>query len=600
MRTTLRWLLPALLPLALRAQAPPPSTCDNTPAYTPCELVFPLSDADAAANPNPNDTVDLRVEFRSPQHRTFALPAYWDGARRMVVRFAPTEGGHWDYLISSNLTDWNDKTGTFTAATSDSHGFIRAANMHHWVWTVPSPDGIYAAHLWMGADEPRFASLDDAAFSTMADARAAQKFNHVRGLVIPEGADAAYRAPDSPDLAYFQRLDARVRYLNQKGIIADLVLAPGPADLAKNFPTPDQRRRFVRYVVGRYAAMNVTWQAVAQFEDYRDARPLLKEIGDTLKDADPYQHPRTSGARVTSAPLLDDKWMNFVTYGPAANDSVGSIERQLYPVPFVNQAVGSVPGGADAVRHQLWNATMDGDYVASTADASSPAAKIMTAWFDFMSGTRYWELEPYFDVDNGRALALEGAEYVVYIEKPGPIELLVEKHGYDVLWLNPVTGETVREKKKFNGDHFTGEPPDKSHDWVLHVVRESRLESMGRSYKFTSRDEPPELQVVETDPQKTPFAIEQPAGDLSVSKPSPYAAKITRATRATRLMTWLWTGDVPGGGQGYRVLGTGESGTLQPPAVLSDKYPTTMLLRLYGMNANGKVYLLDKGCQLTR
>jgi hypothetical protein len=27
--------------------------------------------------------------------------------------------------------------------------------------------------------------------------------------------------------------------------------------------------------------------------------------------------------------------------------------------------------------------------------------------------------------------------------------------------------------------------------------------------------------------------------------------------------------------------------------------PATLLVRLYGMNANGKVYLLTKGCQLT-
>jgi len=32
---------------------------------------------------------------------------------------------------------------------------------------------------------------------------------------------------------------------------------------------------------------------------------------------------------------------------------------------------------------------------------------------------RYWELEPYFELDGGRAVALSGVEYLVYIEKPG-------------------------------------------------------------------------------------------------------------------------------------------------------------------------------------
>src|ERR1035438_4428910 len=71
-----------LVPLALRAQ----STCNNTPAYSPCEMVFELGEKDAAANPHPYVSVDLRVEFRSPRRRTYALPGYWDGGRRMLIR----------------------------------------------------------------------------------------------------------------------------------------------------------------------------------------------------------------------------------------------------------------------------------------------------------------------------------------------------------------------------------------------------------------------------------------------------------------------------------------------------------------------------------
>ncbi len=149
----------------------------------------------------------------------------------------------------------------------------------------------------------------------------------------------------------------------------------------------------------------------------------------------------------------------------------------------------------------------------------------MSVWFDVLSGTRHWELEPYFDVDGGRALALEDTEYLVYIEKPGPLEMKVEKHGYDVFWIDPATGETVR--KKFSGDHFTGAPPDPSHDWVLHVVREGTLQSMNRSYKFESRDIV--LQELEANPQKIPYDFDEPAGDLSIAKPSPFAVKADAA-----------------------------------------------------------------------
>lgn len=585
----------------VRAQSP----CDHTPAYSACDLTFELSDADAAAHPNPYTAVELKAELRSPHQRTYLVTGFWDGGRKMVLRFTPTEGGEWDYRLTSNIPGWEGKTGTFMAADSEAPGFVRPANVHHWAYTERN-----LPHLWMGATELDFASLRDADFQAVADGRAGQKFNHLRGLVLGPGDSSGYRSPDAPDPAWFDRLDARIRYLNQKGIVADLILAPTPGDLERRFPQPAQRRRFIQYLAGRYAPLNITWEGVQYFEDGPDGRALLKEIGTALKEADPYGHPRTSGARVTSAPLLGDGWMNFAAYG-TGNDAVGAIEHQLYPVPFVNLDFGSESSGAgrsgqgavdtDSFRHRLWNATMDGQYVTynnagGLSNTDSAGARQMTVWFNFLSGTRHWELEPYFDVDGGRALALPDAEYVVYVEKPGPVELTVEKHGYDVVWLNPVNGETTRDK--FKGDHFTGEPPDHSHDWVLHVFREGHLESMGRSYKFESREIG--MQEIEQDADKTPFTMEQPAGDLSMDKAVPYAAKIKRQTRATRSMMWLWTGEVPADGQGYRVLTTGQNGTFRVPAGIATNFPAVINIRLYGMNANGKVYALDRAQQLNR
>lgn len=586
----------------VRAQTP----CANIAAYSPCEMVFELSDQDAAAHANAYVDVDLKGEFRSPRHRTYSQPAFWDGGRRLVIRFAPTEAGDWDYRLTSNLASLDGKMGTFTAMASDAPGFVRAANVHHFAYTERN-----LPHLWMGATERNFADLDDSAFRAVVDARAAQKFTHLRGLLLGAGTSAGYRGPSDPDLSRFRRLDERVRYINQKGMVADLVLAADPAQLTQLFPSSEDRRRFVRYLVGRYAAMNITWQGVETYESVIDGRAVMKDMGGWLKEADPYQHPRTSGARVTSAPLLEDHWMDFASYG-TADDNVGAVEHQLYPVPFVNLDFGREDSGAgktgpndvDAAtfRHRLWNATMNGQYVtyANTGPGAqyvnSPGAKQMSVWFDVLSDTRHWELEPYFDIDGGRAVALEDVEYLAYVEKPGPVELIVEKHGYDVLWINPIDGAVTRQK--FRGDHFTGEPPDKSHDWLLHVVREGRVESMNKSYKFESR--PIAMQEIDQNTEKVPFAIDQPASDLAVGMSVSYAAKIKRETRATRSMLYLWTGEVPADGQGYRVLATGARGSLDVPSGVAKNYPCVISVRLYGMNANGKVYAVDKAYQLTR
>jgi hypothetical protein len=568
--------------LALSAQTP----CAGIPAYQTCDIVFELSAQASAAHPDPYKTVDLKAEFRSPRHRTMAMPAFWDGGRRLVIRFAPTEAGDWDYRVTSNVKEFDGKTDKFAAAAATSPGFIRAANVHHWAYTERDARGLDQAHLWMGSTDLRFAFLDDAAFRSLADARAAQKFNHMRGWIMDGASDAAYSGPDAPKLDQFRRLDDRVRYLNSKGITADLILAAGNNTLPKLFPNWEQRQRFVRYLVARYGASNVTWQGLQFFEDDLDARALLKEIGGLLKQFDPYQHPRTSGARITSGPLLDDGWADFGSYG-SHDSQVAAIEHQIHAVP---QVQSDLKDDADAAtfRKRLWNATMDGQYV--TYSGGGANVKAMAVWFDFFNDTRHWELEPYFDVDGGRALALEDTEYVVYIEKPGPLELTVEKHGYDLYWINPATGEST--KGKFKGEHFTGEAPDRSHDWILHVVREGRLEGMNKSFKFESRDIV--MQEVEANTPKVPFTIEQPVQDPSVRVPPPFAAKITRETRATRSMMWLWTGDVSADGQGYRVLATGSKGTMRPFTGIAKNFPATMHLRLYGMNANGKVYAIDR------
>lgn len=599
------WLLMGL-PAAIWAQAPEITGCDHAPTYTPCDLAINLSERTAAQHPHPYSDVELRAEFRSPRGRTLSLPAFWDGGRRMVLRFSPTEPGEWQYKLTSNLTDLDAREGTFTAVATDSLGFIRPDNVHHWSYTerrVP--------HLWMGANEERFAFLADDAFHSVVDARAAQKFTHFRGLVMGLGLEPAYAGPSAPNLAYFQRLDQRVRYINDKHLVADLVLAGGANYLYTVFPTADDRRRFIQFIAGRYAALNVTWQLVDRFEETNNARDLLKEVGAALKESDPYQHPRSTGAAVTSGPLLDDGWETYTSYGPA-DDAVGAIEHQLYGVPGVSvESAREDSGGGrllpqdvdtDHYRHRMWNATMDGLYPTYTNTgegaryANSPGARAMTVWYNLMAETRHWELEPYYDVDGGRALALEGVEYLLYIEKPGPVEMEVEQHSYDVIWIDPADGSVIR--KKYSGSHFTGEPPSRTHDWLLHVVRETELVSMARSYKFESVDVV--LQEVESHPDKVVFDVLAPNGPLAISKPAPYEAKLKRATRGTRNMMYLWTGEVFADHLGYRVLATGPSGTMQIPPSIAGNFPATMLLRVYALNALGKVYMVSKGYDLNK
>ena len=438
----------------------------------------------------------------------------------------------------------------------------------------------------MGYIDDRFAFDSPEELERKLNEAVENKFTHFRGSILGTAADGkrVYLGPDQPNTAYFDELDRRMLAIHKRGLTIDLILASDPAYVTSLFPDWQARERFIRYIVARYAPFNVTWQGLEEFEEFANGRALLKELGLDLKKLDPYEHPRSSNAKISSAPLLADGWMDFIIEA-STDDVVGSVEHQLYQVPFV---------GVTDAQH-LWNSTMDGEYPEFRGDG----AALCHHWFDFMADTRHWELEPYFDIDGGRAVALEEIEYVNYIEHPGaPIEVSVEKHGYDVYWFNPVTGEYL-EQKKYKGEHFTGQVPDSSHPWVLLVGREGRKESMLKSVKFDSRDVP--VQELETNPQKVPYAIVDPAGDtLTAGKPVRFSVKLTRETRATRSMMYLWTGEVAADGRGFRVLGTGAPGTFVIPSSMAANFPAVLSIHLTALNANGKAYAADKVYQLTK
>jgi hypothetical protein len=309
--------------------------------------------------------------------------------------------------------------------------------------------------------------------------------------------------------------------------------------------------------------------------------------------------------------------MDYIAY-QTSNTGLLNIEHEMNAYPQVDTEFGYENSGAgashahhvdtDTFRKRLWNVTMSGAYATygntgtyggrkfepSAKYLEAPGATQMTVWFDTMSKTRHWELEPYYDLDGGRALALTGIEYLIYIEKPGPVDVTVEKHRYFVHWINPITGESIQIKKakEFKGEQFSGAPPDNNHDWILLLSRDGRKENMAERWYFASRRVP--VQEVEFDAAKRPYDLVAPAGkEISVSEPTSFSIKLTRESRATRSMRYVITGEVTGGEQGYRVLATGSEGEFRIPRGLS-RLPANLNLRVLGINGLGKVYSLNR------
>jgi hypothetical protein len=268
---------------------------------------------------------------------------------------------------------------------------------------------------------------------------------------------------------------------------------------------------------------------------------------------------------------------------------LGAVERQFIHMPEIHVIHATVP---DAFRHELWDSTMNGESPEVPYAATQNIADMLAVrtWVKVLSGTRYWELDPYFDVDGARALGLENIEYLAYADKPGIVEITTPKKKYNPVWINPVTGEEI-PLKDFKGTVFSLQTPQGVHDWVLNLPRNGKMRDMLQHYYFESRD--PTVQVIETDAEKIPYRIASPAGkQIDIAAPVRFEVKVPHPRRSTRAMQYVWWGRVPGSEAPARVLGVDSSGTFTVPKEF--RKPGALLeIRLLAINANGKAYELD-------
>lgn len=582
------WALFVLLPVFASA-APIINSCSQSARYgVPCGLSFDWSDSDLPHGVSVYKDEVLNVEFRSPRHVTYLMHAFSDGGHTLLVRFTPVESGAWTYHVSGQIKRYDNQEGTFSVAESDFPGLVQVANIRHWRASNKQP------HLWLAASVP-FLAVDPQTFEPWLDARKHDGFTHVRGpLLTMTGALKPLNA-DQPNFAYFDALDERLLPAATRGFTLDLLLADESFLKSGILGHWEQRDPLVRYLIARYGGLNVTWQGIEHFEDVPDSRPLLKDLNAIIRKNDGFQHPRSTDARVTSSPLASDGWMNYLIEA-SPHPELAAVEHQFTQQPEIHVITATDP---ETFRHELWNATTNGEYPSVSYEALRNEANVraVRAWSSVVSDTRHWELEPYFEVDGARAVGLTEVEYLAYAQNPGIVEITLPKHKYNPVWINPITGEQI-PLKDYRGEVFSRQTPDASHDWILQVPREGHKESMLRSYYFESEDPP--IQEPEVDAAKIPFEIGDPAGDeLNRLIPAPFQVKLVRPNRATRHMQYVWWGEIVTTGEGGRVLGIGSSGQWDLSKILTAPSGSNLTVRLLAINANGKAYEVDRVYRLT-
>jgi hypothetical protein len=119
---------------------------------------------------------------------------------------------------------------------------------------------------------------------------------------------------------------------------------------------------------------------------------------------------------------------------------------------------------------------MNGDSSSGFSGTMEPSERfqerhdIVRGVWDFFEGIPFYEMVPRQDlVDNGYCLAAPARRYLVYLERPGTVNVDVTKTIYDVQWINAQdTADVRRAGTTEDGSGLT--TPEGGDDWFLHLV----------------------------------------------------------------------------------------------------------------------------------
>jgi hypothetical protein len=288
---------------------------------------------------NPFRDAALVGEFISPSGKTNILDGFYDGGDVWRLRFAPSEEGHWTYLLRGEGVEILQR-GMLHCAAPRGHGFIR---IH--------PENPYA---FARADGTPFFPMGDTCYGLFDDSpitiklreqyintRRQQRFNFVRMTVGHSEARGATNSmywawggtPRNPDLDrfnpdFFRNFDGLMRRLRESDMNVELIVLNfyRRPFTDTNLWTTTREQLWLRYLLARYSAFDnvFLWTLANEYETHPDGRYRLDFPGDVdwakatarfIKTNDPNQHlvtvhPVISASRRGESPraAFDPPW----------------------------------------------------------------------------------------------------------------------------------------------------------------------------------------------------------------------------------------------------------------------------------------------------
>ena len=483
--------------------------------------VYELNLESDSNSTNPYTEVSVTATFKGPEDSEKTVQGFWNGDRHFLVRFTPTVQGQWTYVTRSSDPGLDHQIGIINCTSpQEGHGFLRrdANYPYSFVWD----DG--SRYLMIGQtyyDLLKLAMVSDD-WHTSIDNSLATGMNKVRFFIAPNPkerpksptpATSPYGSDrDTLNLPHWQKLDEVVRYLNKRGMVAEVLLFNYPS-YGNLYGTQSQDERYLRYVLARYGAFpNVIWCLVNEWDSIK-SQSYWNDMGTIVRHEDPWIsaaaflrplsiHPNTS----SDFQFFDAEWPvhAIIQYG-VRNDQYTQGDQWGYQgiksnwghnLPVVNDEYGYIGETSDRTlegnpkltrtkhRQIMWGIYLAGGYGAAgdKNQYSDGRPYFSSYWhkpqeyedithlvnFFTTKDIEYWKMSSQKLASEKRvyALANPGKQYVFYAADGGSFSAKIAPGTYTAHRYNPRNGEE-RLLDEVTGGAASFTLPDK--DWVVYL-----------------------------------------------------------------------------------------------------------------------------------
>ena len=459
----------------------------------------------------------VTAQFTGPNGEQKTVKGFWDGDVNgksiFKIRFTPTKEGAWTYKTTSIDSGLNGKSGTINVIKplSNSKGFVRFNPVNPYRFVFDSGDKYFMV------GQTYYEIINNAMagdkWKTAIDNTKLNGMNKVRMLVIPwstgneSGAPLKYHSSspfisgnhNSLNLAHWKKFDEIIKYLDSKGMMAEIILFTDPP--ADAFETDAQDKRYLRYAISRFAAYpNVVWSLSNEWDfvcDSTDAVCISKfeNLGNIVRNEDPWGkegnalralsiHQKTN----IDFSWFDSEWPSHASFqfglrsskenyffgDQWGNAGILNNIKNSKKMPVVNDEYGYIGeyAGADRGtandrkdhRNTIWGIYTAGGYGTFGDKRTFDNAQVISSsdWHDApeygdvkrlvnfftTKGIEYWKMSSKNSlVTNGNrvyVLGQDGIAYIVYAANGGSFTLdlpsPVNGTGYKVIKYDPTDG----------------------------------------------------------------------------------------------------------------------------------------------------------------